>query len=186
MEKSKMSVRGMAYAAIFGAATAVGAYIIIPFPVVPITLQTLFVALAACLLGGRLGALSQFIYVLLGIIGLPVFSGGKAGLGVLAGPTGGYLIGFIAGAYVTGKLVEIRKEASIYWTAFSIAVGFLVIYTLGVIQLSFLAELGLKKAISVGVIPFLIGDCLKIILASIVVIKIRDKVSSVRLGFCKQ
>jgi len=173
---NRISLRGMVYAAIFGAATAVGAYIIIPFPIVPITLQTLFVALAACLLGGRLGALSQFIYLLLGIIGLPVFSGGKAGLGVLAGPTGGYLIGFVAGAYVTGKLVQIRKGAGIYWTAFSIAVGFVVIYVLGVAQLALVAQMGIAKAVSIGVIPFLIGDCLKIILASIVVIKIRDKI----------
>jgi len=171
-----MSLRGMVYAALFGAATAVGAFVIIPFPIVPITLQTFFVALAACLLGGRLGALSQFIYLLLGIIGLPVFSGGKAGLGVLAGPTGGYLIGFIAGAYVTGKLVEVRKGASIYWSAFSIAVGFVLIYLIGVTQLVLVAEMGITKAVSVGVIPFLIGDCLKVILASVVVRKIRDKV----------
>lgn len=176
MDDRKSPLRGMVYAALFGAATAVGAYIIIPFPIVPITLQTLFVALAASLLGGRLGALSQFIYLLLGIIGLPVFSGGKAGFGVLIGPTGGYLVGFVLGAYVTGKLMEIREKTAIGWTAFSIAVGFVVIYVLGVIQLSLVARLGVSKAVSVGVIPFLIGDCLKIILASLVVLRIRDRI----------
>ena len=89
MNAEQTSLRGMVYAALFGALTAVGAYIIIPLPPVPITLQTLFLGLAALLLGGRLGALSQTVYVLLGVIGLPVFAGGKAGLGVLLGPDGG-------------------------------------------------------------------------------------------------
>ncbi|MBW2028162.1 MAG: biotin transporter BioY [Deltaproteobacteria bacterium] len=177
MEDRRSPLRGMVYAALFGAATAVGAYIIIPFPIVPITLQTLFVALAASLLGGRLGALSQFIYLLLGIIGLPVFSGGKAGFGVLMGPTGGYLVGFIVGAYVTGRLMEIREKTTIAWTAFSIAAGFVVIYILGVTQLSLVAKMALSKAISVGVIPFLIGDCLKVVLATLVVKKTRGKIN---------
>ena len=81
MNAEQTSLRGMVYAALFGALTAVGAYIIIPLPPVPITLQTLFMGLAALLLGGRLGALSQTVYVLLGVIGLPVFAGGKAGPG---------------------------------------------------------------------------------------------------------
>ena len=170
-------MQGMVYAALFGAATAVGAWIAIPFPLVPITLQTLFVALAASLLGGRLGALSQVVYVLLGIIGLPVFSGGKAGLGVLMGPTGGYLIGFIVGAYVTGKLMTFKKTTTFIWTALSIGVGFVVIYLLGVAQLSIVARLTLLKAISVGVIPFLMGDCLKLIVAAIVTVKVRDKIN---------
>lgn len=171
-------LQGMVYASLFGAVTAVGAYIVIPFPVVPITLQTLFVALAACLLGGALGALSQVVYVLLGVVGLPVFSAGKSGLGVLIGPTGGYLIGFIAGAYVTGRLMDLKKGTTLLWTAFSVASGFLCIYTFGVAQLSLVAELEFLKAVSIGVLPFLIGDCLKIILAAILVVKIRDHVRS--------
>ncbi|MFA6414125.1 MAG: biotin transporter BioY, partial [Syntrophales bacterium] len=90
MRKDKgTSLRGMAYASMFGALTAAGAYIMIPLPPVPITLQTFFVSLAGALLGGYLGAMSQVVYVLLGVIGLPVFAGGKAGAGVLLGPTGG-------------------------------------------------------------------------------------------------
>jgi len=88
MAENKRSLRGMVYASMFGALTAVGAYIMIPLPPVPVTLQTLFVFLAGALLGGSLGALSQVVYILLGVIGLPVFAGGKAGAGVLLGPTG--------------------------------------------------------------------------------------------------
>jgi hypothetical protein len=86
LSQKETSLRGMVYASMFGALTAVGAYIMIPLPPVPITLQTLFVNLAGALLGGYLGALSQVVYILLGVIGLPVFAGGKAGAGVLLGP----------------------------------------------------------------------------------------------------
>lgn len=166
----------MIYASMFGAGTAAGAYIIIPFPLVPITLQTFFLNLAAALLGGYLGALSQIIYVLLGIIGLPVFAGGKAGMGVLFGPTGGYLIGFIAAAYVIGRLITVRENPGIIWTILSMVVGLIVIYVLGVIQLSFVAEFSMKKAISVGVLPFLIGDALKIIVAALITLRLRGKI----------
>ncbi len=166
----------MTYAALFGAVTAAGAYLIIPFPLVPITLQTLFLNLAAAILGGRLGALSQTIYILLGIIGLPVFAGGKAGIGVLIGPTGGYLIGFVVAAYVIGKLIEMKERPGFVWMACSMVVGLVVIYLLGVIQLSLVAKLTVRKAVSVGVVPFLIGDALKIIVATLIAQKVRNRV----------
>lgn len=175
--KSGKSIRGMIYAAMFGAVTAVGAFIIIPLPPVPITLQTLFTALSGALLGGALGALSQVVYVLLGIIGLPVFAGGKAGLGVLFGPTGGYLIGFIAGSFVIGKIIEIKKEAGFLLIALAMVVGFLVLYALGVLQLSIVAKLSFAKALSAGMIPFLIGDAVKIVVATFVTLKLRDRIS---------
>ncbi|MFH1349380.1 MAG: biotin transporter BioY [Pseudomonadota bacterium] len=170
----------MIYASMFGAATAVGAFIIIPFPLVPITLQTLFVYLSGSLLGGSLGALSQVVLIILGIIGLPVFAGGKAGIGVLLGPTGGYLIGFILGAYFIGRLIQLKKTPGILWIAFSMGAGTIAIYLLGVIQLSIIAELSLKKALSVGVLPFLIGDVLKIIAAALISLKIQDKIPKIR------
>ena len=176
MKNEKLSIRGMVYESIFGAATEAGAYILIPLPLVPITLQTLFLNLAGALLGGRLGALSQVVYVLLGIIGLPVFAGGKAGMGVLLGPTGGYLIGFIVAAYVVGKLIEIKKKPGFIWTVSSMVAGMICIYVFGVIQLSFIAKLSIDKSISVGVLPFLIRDALKIIAAAIITLKIRDKI----------
>ena len=173
MKKTAISLRGMIYASLFGAGTAAGAYLIIPLPPVPITLQTLFVGLAGALLGARLGALSQVIYILIGIIGLPVFHGGKAGLGVLLGPTGGYLFGFIAGAWVIGALVNLRKIPGFGWTILSLVAGTIVIYLLGVAQLCLVARLSLSKAVSVGVLPFLIGDVLKIVAAAYVVKRIK-------------
>jgi biotin transport system substrate-specific component len=155
----------------FGALTAIGAFIVIPLQPVPITLQTLFTGLAGVLLGGYAGALSQIIYVILGVIGLPVFAGGQAGLGTLLGPAGGYLIGFIAAAYIIGKIVESRQEAGLAWIVLSLIIGDLVIYTFGTVQLSLLAHLSINKALLVGVVPFLIGDLIK--MAATVLISIK-------------
>ena len=176
MKKKDLSIRGMIYASVFGAVTAAGAYIMIPLPPVPITLQTLFLYLAAALLGARLGVLSQVVYLLVGIIGLPVFAGGKAGLGVLLGPTGGYLIGFVAGAYIIGKLIETKKEPGPVWIAVAMVAGTAVIYLLGVLQLIIIAKLSMDKAVTVGVLPFLIGDALKIAAATLITVKLKDRV----------
>jgi len=167
----------MVFSAVFAALTAAGAYIAVPIGIVPITMQTLFVHLSGSLLGSRLGALSQFLYVLVGLIGLPVFSGGRSGLGVLLGPTGGYLIGFIiGGGYLTGKLVQKRRKPGFFWIAFSCLAGLAVIYTLGVLQLSLVGNLSLARALAVGVTPFLIGDAVKIAAAVYITIKLRGMV----------
>ncbi len=176
MKREILSLRGMVYAAMFGAITAVGAYIVIPLPLVPITMQTFFVSLAPTLLGGVLGALSQVIYVLIGLIGLPVFAGGKAGFGVLIGPTGGYLAGFIIGAYIIGKLIELKEHPGFIWMVSAMLIGHVALYALGVAQLMFVAKLSLGKAIAVGVIPTLPGGIVKILAAAFVALKLRDKI----------
>jgi biotin transport system substrate-specific component len=165
----------MVYASLFGALTAVGAYIMIPLPPVPITLQTLFMGLSATLLGGRLGALSQVVYILLGVIGLPVFAGGKAGLGVLFGPTGGYLIGFVAAAFVIGKVAALKERPGFAWLCLSLVAGTAALYSMGVLQLSLVARLAPAKALAVGVLPFLPGDVIKILLAALIAIKLRER-----------
>ena len=176
MKQEFLSLQGMAYAAMFGAITAVGAYIVIPLPLVPITMQTFFVSLAAALLGGALGALSQVIYVLIGIIGLPVFAGGKAGFGVLLGPTGGFLAGFIVGAYIMGKLIEFKERPGFLWMAFAMIIGHVALYGLGVAQLMVVAKLSLGKAFAVGVIPTLPGGIVKIVAAAYVAGKLKGKI----------
>src|SRR5665647_1201755 len=175
MAQPDSSLRRMVYAAMFGAMTAIGAFIVIPLQPVPISLQSLFCGLAGILLGGYTGALSQVVYVLLGIIGLPVFAGGKAGLGTLFGPTGGYLIGFIIAAFVIGKMVEVRREPGLIWMGLALVVGNLVIYALGVLQLSFVADISLIKSLLVGVIPFLPGDLLKLVAAAMIGLKLRQQ-----------
>jgi biotin transport system substrate-specific component len=176
MKQEVLSLRGMVYASMFGAVTAVGAYIVIPLPLFPITMQTFFVSLAPALLGGALGAISQVIYVLIGLIGLPVFAGGKAGFGVLIGPTGGYLAGFIVGAYIIGKLIEMKRQPGFVWMVSAMVVGHVALYALGVAQLMFVAKLSLGKAVAVGVIPTLPGGIVKILAAAFVALKLRDKI----------
>ena len=164
----------MIYASLFAALTAVGAFIKIPIPIspVPITLQVFFVLLAGLVLGARWGGTSMVVYVMLGVIGLPVFSGGSSGLGILLGPTGGYIIGFVAGAFVTG-LIYNKANDSKTATIGAMIGGLAVIYLLGVMQLSFVANMTVQQAVAVGMLPFLAGDAIKIVAALIVADRIR-------------
>jgi biotin transport system substrate-specific component len=176
MAANKMSIKGIVYASLFGALTAAGAFIVIPLPPVPLTAQTFFLNVSAALLGGPLGAVSQFIYVMLGVVGIPVFSGGKAGIGVLFGPTGGYLLGFILAAFVIGKITAAKKDAGIFWYILAMLVGMVIVYSLGVLQLALVAKISWKKALAVGVIPFLPGDIIKILLAAIISSRLKKRI----------
>ncbi|MDD4775244.1 MAG: biotin transporter BioY [Syntrophomonas sp.] len=159
-EQSRL--RQMVYAAMFGALTAVGALIVIPLQPLPITLQSFFTGLAGVLLGSRAGALSQVVYVLLGVIGLPVFAGGKAGIGTLFGPSGGYLLGFIVAAYLIGRIVEAKTDPGIAWIGMAVTLGYLAIYGLGTVQLAMITGFSWNKALMIGVVPFIVGDLLKL------------------------
>ncbi len=176
MAADKTSTKGLVYAALFGALTAAGAFIVIPLPPVPITAQTFFLNVSAILLGGQLGAVSQFIYVMLGVVGIPVFAGGKAGLGVIFGPTGGYLQGFIIAAFIIGMVNRMKKSAGIFWNIFSMLIGMLIIYFLGSLQLSLVAKMSFHKALTVGVLPFIPGDIIKILLAAIISSRLKGRV----------
>jgi biotin transport system substrate-specific component len=176
MAADKTSIKGLVYAALFGALTATGAFIVIPLPPVPITAQTFFLNVSAVLLGGQLGALSQFIYVMLGVVGIPVFAGGKAGLGVIFGPTGGYLLGFIIAAFVIGMISRMKKSAGIFWNIFSMLIGMLIIYLLGSLQLSLVAKMSFQKALTIGVLPFIPGDVIKILLAAIISSRLKGRI----------
>ena len=170
---SKINIRQMTLVSLFAALTAVGAFISIPIYPVPLTLQTLFTLLAAMTLGSVMGASSQIIYVLLGVVGLPVFAGFKAGIGILFGPTGGFLFGFIISAYVIGKIMELKKEKNIFYYFLAGLSGTVIIYIIGITQISLVTGIGVKKAITVGMLPFLPGDILKIIAASFIANKLK-------------
>lgn len=171
----RLKAQDMLIVALFSALTAIGSIIRIPLPLspVPITLQTLFTYLAGAVLGGYLGALSQLIYILIGISGLPIFAGGNSGLSVLIGPTGGYLIGFITGAFVIGKMIETKENCGFQWLLTSMIIGTVIIYTSGVFQLMNWMNIGLDKAVIIGVAPFIVGDILKILGAAYTAHRIR-------------
>lgn len=137
--------------------------ILLPFTPVPITMQTLTVLLTGMLLGSRLGALTLVAYLIEGALGLPVFSPGVIGVGAFLGPTGGYLIGFAFAAALVGFLAERGWDRRATTTLLAMVLGNLVIYTFGV---GFLTRLmPLPASIAAGLVPFLVGDVVKILLA---------------------
>ena len=154
---------GVALSLAFAGLTALGAYIVIPIQPVPITMQTLFVLLAGASIGRGWGSLSQWLYVGLGIVGIPMFAGGASGLGILGGPTGGYLIAFLVTPWVVGTLL--RRSDRLVWQAFAFVVGKLVILTLGVTHLTLFYTHDLAQSVAVGVLPFLPGAAFKIVAA---------------------
>ncbi|HOI13719.1 MAG TPA: biotin transporter BioY [Methanoculleus sp.] len=150
--------RILAYSSTFVALIAAGSWISIPLPPVPLTLQTLFVLLSGIVMK-RYGAIPVALYVLLGAAGLPVYHNGMAGLGVLLGPTGGFLVGFIPAALVAGLAYEHESPTSRI-AGLIAATG--LTYTFGVAWLVFSASLSLYQAILVGVAPFVVGAVVKV------------------------
>lgn len=143
---------------------AISAQIKIPLYPVPVTGQTLVVLLIGMAYGSRLGAATLIAYLVEGGMGLPVFAGGGAGWATLAGPTGGYLIGFLVAAFVLGLLAERGMGRGPISTGLAMLVGTALIYVFGVTHLS--GFIGFEKAIAAGLMPFLYGDTLKLIVAA--------------------
>jgi biotin transport system substrate-specific component len=135
----------------------------LPFTPVPITFQPHICLFLGATLGSRRGALAVLAFLFQGAMGLPVFATGKAGWLRLLGPTGGYLVGYVLGAFLTGYIVEKVKNRTPRMAILAMTAGNLVIYALGVFHLS--NFLGLKGALVYGVLPFLIGDLIKLVLA---------------------
>ena len=138
--------------------------IFLPFSPVPITAQTFVVLLLGALYGSRRGPITVVTYLVLGAIGLPVFAGGAAGAARLVGPTAGYLLGFVAAAFVVGILSERGWDRRPIKTAASMIIGNAIIYAFGAVWLS--RFMGWDAVLGAGVIPFLAGDALKIVLAA--------------------
>jgi len=173
MNKNKMNIHQMIVVSFFAALTIIGAFLSIPFSPVPISLQTLFTLLSGMVLGSKNGAISQLLYIFLGAIGLPVFSGFRGGLGVLFGPTGGFLIGFVVAAYVVGKFTENSKKTNILFYFIAGLLGTFIIYLTGISYLSLITQIGIRESVMVGIIPFLFGDILKIIVASFIAFRLK-------------
>lgn len=139
---------------------------LLPFSPVPVTGQTFAVLMIGTLLGPWRGSLCVLTYILQGLAGLPVFAMG-GGFAVLIGPTGGYLIGFIPAAYITGFLAQKGWDRRIGTTVLAMVLGNIVIYTFGLFWLCCLT--GINRAVpAVGLYPFVVGDFLKIALAAAV------------------
>ena len=162
--KTADAVIGVAF---FIIATTLGAYIRIPVPgtPVPITLQTFFVVLSGAVLGSRLGLFSQAGYIFLGAIGLPVFQGYAFGMAHILGPTGGYLIGFMAASFLVGRILE-KESRNLFKITASFVIGNVVLYALGTLWLMLIYRISFFNAILIGVLPFFTIELAKIFLAA--------------------
>jgi biotin transport system substrate-specific component len=138
----------------------------LPFTPVPITGQTFAVLLVGAVLGARRGAASLVLYLIQGLIGLPFFAGGASGLAYLLGPTGGYLVGFLVAAWMVGLMAARGMDRRIPSALLAFLTGEIIIYLFGVAWLSI--YLGIPHAIAAGLVPFLIGDAIKLAGAGLV------------------
>lgn len=168
--------RELVLCALFTALTAVGAFIKIPVPVVPFTLQFLFTMLAGLLLGGRLGAISVGAYAVLGLLGLPIFTEG-GGFWYLLKPSFGYILGFIVGAYVTGKMAA--KTSNFWHILGANLVGLAIVYGMGMVYYYIICNFVLGTPI--GLWPLVLycfllavpGDLCLCVLAAAVTVRLR-------------
>ena len=178
----------MALCGLFAALMAICSLISIPlgFTPVPVNLATLGVFLAGGLLGKKYGTTAVTVFVLVGAVGIPVFSEFRGGFSVLAGPTGGYIIGYIVGAFLVGLLIEKllpgktsrpvegrTRVKELLSCAFAMVIGLIACYLLGTIWFMFTTNTGIWAALISCIFPFLPGDALKITAGAILVQKLR-------------
>ncbi len=181
-------MRTMTRMALMAAVTAVAAQITIPLFPVPFTLQVFAVVLTGLLLGPRHGALATAIYLLVGAVGVPVFAGFKGGLGIIFDPTGGYLISYPLAAAIAGLAAQtvahaaasaLRRRA----LALSVIAGtaaLTAIYALGMTWLMLVAQLPVLVALAQGVLPFVIFDLIKVVLAALVAVAAAPAIAASR------
>lgn len=148
------------------ALTAGAAQLSVPLWPVPITGQTLAVLVVGSALGARRGALSMVLYVMLGLVGLPVFADGASGAGVLLGPSGGYLLGFVAAAAVVGWVAERFGDRRFTAALLSFALGTVVTFAAGMLWLAVSLGLDLQHTLEYGLYPFVVGGLAKALIGA--------------------
>ena len=158
--------------AIFAALSAILSQISIPIGTVPINLTHISIFTAAGLLGWKYGTFSQLTFVAMGAIGLPVFSGFSGGLGKIVGPTGGFIVGYIACALVTAVIIN-RFGSKLTTLVLAMTAGWLVTYTIGSIWFMIVMQSNLATALMTCVVPFLIGDVIKTAVSAILINRLR-------------
>ena len=181
VDNQKIRTKQMVLIALMTSVTCVLGPLSIPLPFspVPISLTNFAIFLAIFVLGMKSGTISFIIYLLLGAIGVPVFSSFRGGLQVLAGPTGGYLIGFIFLALIMGFALE-HFDRKLVPTIIGMIIGMAVCYAFGTVWLAKLLSLSFKEGLMMGVIPYLPGDAAKIIIAAIVGPKLYGATQKIR------
>lgn len=180
MTESSTKLRMMIISALFAAIIGVLAQVTVPLPLVPITGQTLAIGLAATILGAKYGTLSVLIYLCMGAIGLPVYAQMSGGLGILFGPTGGFLIGFIPTALVIGYYLE-KTSFTVINAIIANVLGMFVALIFGTVWLKIIASLSWPAAFASGFLPFIVVGLLKAVLAAWSGIVVRNRLTSTNL-----
>ena len=159
MMDSARSIRSTVYISLFTALIALGAYIAVPIGPVPIVMQNFFVFLAGLLLGKSKGMAVIATYLVLGALGLPVFHSGTGGIGIILGPTGGYLLSYLPAIFIIGL---ISQKGSLAGDLAALLCGTLIIYLIGIPWLKTVLHFSWLQSLSAGFFPFIPGDALKI------------------------
>ncbi|MBN2795443.1 MAG: biotin transporter BioY [Clostridia bacterium] len=184
----KLTVKDMVLCSFFAALISISAYLSLPSPTgVPFSLQPLFAMMAGAFLGSKRGAIAMTVYMLIGLIGIPVFSNGTGGFGVILSPTFGYIIGFIAMAFVVGKVVEMTEgtKAKLLGLILAPVLGVAVNYMIGVPYLLMIfnvvkgAGITFYVALTYGFFPYILLDLIK---AGLVVMMLMSIVPKLRLA----
>lgn len=171
---NKINTRQLALIAVMTAVTCVLGPFSLPIGLVPISLTNLAIYIAIYALGQKRGTISYIVYLLIGLIGFPVLSGFSGGFDKLVGPTGGYLIGFIFMAFISGIFID-KFTDKIYMCFLGMILGTIVTYLLGTTWLSYVTKIPFNSALYIGVIPFIPGDVIKILVSAIIGPKIRKR-----------
>lgn len=178
-KKGFLNTKDLVLIAVFTTFICICAMIQIPSVPIPITLQTFGVFVTAGVLGTKKGTIAVFTYILLGAIGIPVFRG-MGGIGVLTGPTGGYITGFLFTSLIVGfinqKIMSDKKWLDFTIKSASMIIGDMVCMFLGTLQFVYVAQTTWMAAVGYCVLPFIIPDLIKIVLAVMVTKQVRGKV----------
>ena len=182
MEQQTMKIQDLTLIALMAALTCIlgPMSITLPFTPVPISFTNLLIYIAVMVIGMKRGTISYLVYLLIGAVGLPVFSGFSGGLAKLAGPTGGYLVGFIFLALISGFFVE-KFSGNIVMAVIGMVLGTAVTYAFGTIWLCAQMHLTFVQGLYAGVIPYLPGDAAKIVIAIIVGSAVKKAVVKARV-----
>ena len=175
-KKTKTNVREMALIAVMAAVTCVLGPLSVPIGVVPISFTNLAVYLAIYVLGCKRGTISYIVYLLIGLVGVPVFSSFTGGVGKLFGPTGGYLIGFIFMALICGWFID-KFDCKLVPSFVGMVLGTIVCSVFGTVWLAYQAGMSFYAALAAGVLPFIIGDLVKMVIAAVIGPQVRRQLA---------
>lgn len=185
-EKDKFfTVRGMVFMAVFAALICIAAPFSVQIGPIPITLATFAIYLTGAILGGKRGMAAVAVYIMLGAVGLPVFSNFNGGFTALLGPTGGYIIGYIPLVLLTGIFAEMNSKkhrTMIIGMIIGMLLGTVALYTFGTAWFMIMTGSGLGRALALCALPFIPGDALKIVCVSAIAIPLKSKLNSILSG----